>query len=328
MIVSKIDKSEILVSVIVITYNQEHFIGKCLDSIVSQEINGKYEILVGDDASTDNTAEIIEKYVKKFPTIVKPIIREKNIGATKNILDLIGRAQGRYLSFCEGDDYWNTRDKIKKQYYYLESNKEYIACTHNVVIVGKSENILPTQKISWLRENRIETIENYDGIRYPGHLSTLFAKNIGIKQYQHLDILFSQRNLSDKMLFLLILSRGSIGYISEKLSSYRYMRDSLSHNFIAKNLASNTTNCMRDMKIYNSMELWLKKERGIKKSFVKAQSRVLVTSLFHQMKGYDVSFYDTWNICSHKYLALARLPIAFVEQLISKIKVILKIELR
>lgn len=318
----------VLVSVIVITYNQELYIERCLSSIVNQKFDFRFEVLVGDDASNDNTTTKVLCFARKYPLIVKPIIRQVNIGATKNILDLINRAKGKYLAFCEGDDFWNDNMKLSIQHQFMKEHKDFIGCVHDILLVDELENTLSSQKVSWINSKKVNRIEAFDGHEYPGHLSTLFVKNFNLKEYKFLDVLFTHRNLSDRMLFLLFLSRGNIGYINGIMSSYRYMRGYNNNNFIALNRLENVTNCKRDMYIFNSMELWLKKDCGIKKYFVPAQSRILVTALFHQIKGYNVTFFDVWKMCNHKYLAFLRFPIAFIEQLIKKIKVVLGLELR
>ncbi|MCR5747047.1 MAG: glycosyltransferase, partial [Lachnospiraceae bacterium] len=109
----------IKVSVIVATYNQEKYIAKTLESVVSQKTDFKYEVLVGDDASKDGTGRIVKEFGKKYPDIIRPIVREKNIGAYRNFLDLLKRAKGEYLALLEGDDYWVDEEKLKKQVSFL-----------------------------------------------------------------------------------------------------------------------------------------------------------------------------------------------------------------
>lgn len=317
-----------LVSVIVITYNQEKYIEKCLNSILLQKFDGTIEVLVGDDASTDSTSTIVKKYSELYPSIIKPVIRKQNVGATKNILDLIGRANGKYLAFCEGDDYWVSSEKLELQTKFMSTREDIVGCVHNVLVLDENERALITQNVSWISSDAINILDSFDGILLPGHLSTLLVRKIDFTKFRYLDVLFVDRNLSDRMLFLLFATIGDIVRLSETLSVYRYMRSLASGNVTATINFIDKTNCKKDMHIYNSMELWLEQECGIQKHFISAQSRVLVTALFHQIKGYDVSFYEVWNMCSHKYLALARFPIAFVEQFVQKIKVMFGFELR
>lgn len=124
----------ILVSVICTAYNHEKYIRDALEGFVSQITDFKYEVLINDDASTDKTALIIQEYEKKYPSIIKPVYQKENqyskgIKITKDIL--VPRAKGKYLAFCEGDDYWCDCNKLQKQIDILENNSEYSACVHN-----------------------------------------------------------------------------------------------------------------------------------------------------------------------------------------------------
>ncbi len=112
---------ELMFSVEVTTYNQKEYIGQTLQSIIDQEHNYKYEILISDDCSTDGTQNVIKEFQKKYPDIIKPRYNEKNLGAMKNYYTNIERAQGKYLMGCGGDDYW-LPGKVQKQISFMEKN--------------------------------------------------------------------------------------------------------------------------------------------------------------------------------------------------------------
>lgn len=115
-------KEDILkVTVCVVTYNQEKFIEKCLQSIVDQKTDFDYEIIVSDDCSTDGTPKIIAAFANKYPSLVKPILREVNVGAGINFMDLHKSATGTYVAHMDGDDYW-LPTKLQKQVDFLEHN--------------------------------------------------------------------------------------------------------------------------------------------------------------------------------------------------------------
>ena len=114
---------DIIVSIITLTYNHEPYIRECLDGNLMQQTSFKFELLIHDDASTDNTANIIREYAAKYPNIIKPIYQTENqysqkvpIGCTY----LYPRAQGKYIALCEGDDYWTDPLKLQKQVDFLE----------------------------------------------------------------------------------------------------------------------------------------------------------------------------------------------------------------
>ena len=122
--------SEVKVQVICVTYNQKDYIREALDSFLMQKTNFKFEVLVGDDCSTDGTTEIVAEYAEKYPDIIKHVRREPNMGCLANFMDLCERADAKYVAFCDGDDYWTNENKLQKQYDFMEENIEYNVCAH------------------------------------------------------------------------------------------------------------------------------------------------------------------------------------------------------
>ena len=123
-------KNDVMVSVIIISYNQEKYIREAIDSVLMQKVNFKYELILADDCSPDNTKEILEEYKARCPDIVKIAYRERNLGATKNELDAEFKASGKYLTILEGDDYWCDENKLQKQVNFLELHDDYVAVSH------------------------------------------------------------------------------------------------------------------------------------------------------------------------------------------------------
>lgn len=129
-----------LVSVIVITYNQENVLHKALDSILMQETIYSYEIIVGDDCSTDNTCKVLEEYAKKYPQI-RPIYNEKNLGILGNIKNVLSHVRGKYISGCAGDDQWLTTTRLQRQVDIMVNNPQI-----GVVYSDLRIDILPLAK--------------------------------------------------------------------------------------------------------------------------------------------------------------------------------------
>lgn len=125
---------EILVSVFVITYNHEKFIAKAIDSALMQKCDFNFEIVIGEDCSTDRTKEIVINYQKKYPDIIKPIFNTINIGPSENAKNVLKACEGDYIAMLEGDDYWTDPFKLQKQVDFLESNREYSLCCHRYYI--------------------------------------------------------------------------------------------------------------------------------------------------------------------------------------------------
>lgn len=128
------NKNPVLVSIICSAYNHEKSIAKCLDSFLMQKVYFNVEVLVHEDASTDKTASILKDYEKRFPNIIKVVYESENQykkhdGTIRKIQQ--SRALGKFVAFCEGDDYWTDEYKLYKQVTFLENNSEYSCCTHN-----------------------------------------------------------------------------------------------------------------------------------------------------------------------------------------------------
>lgn len=127
------NEEKILVSVICNTYNHGKYIKECLESIVNQKTNFKFEVLVHDDASTDNTAVIVREYEKAYPNIIKPIYQKVNQYSQGHSISELqsSRANGKYIALCEGDDYWTDDYKLQKQVDALEQNTTVDICAHS-----------------------------------------------------------------------------------------------------------------------------------------------------------------------------------------------------
>ncbi|MCJ2048962.1 glycosyltransferase [Methylobacterium sp. J-070] len=123
-----------VVSVLCITYNQARFIRETLDSLLAQVTGFPFEVLVGDDGSTDGTAEIIAEYATRHPNLI-PVLRTKNLGPNGNFADLTRSARGEYVATCEGDDYWSDTGKLQRQVDFLKAHPEFTLCFHPVRIV-------------------------------------------------------------------------------------------------------------------------------------------------------------------------------------------------
>jgi len=117
------------VSVCVITYNQARYIGQCLQSIVDQHTDFDFEVLVGDDCSTDGTRAIVQKFVDNYPTVVKPVFHPVNVGGTANFLSVHALASGEYVCHCDGDDFW-LPGKLSSQAKLMDENSDVVQVWH------------------------------------------------------------------------------------------------------------------------------------------------------------------------------------------------------
>lgn len=208
----------IMVSIICNTYNHEKYIEEAILGFVSQETSFEYEILIHDDASTDQTADIIREYEKKYPKLIKPIYQTENqyskkVRITANIQ--VPRAKGKYIALCEGDDYWTDKSKLQRQYDLLEKNPEINICAHAAYneIGGKIDGKLFPQK-----EDGFFLVENVilnDG-DFVATASLMIRRSVFENTYQFYD--FSASDYAIQMMGA--INRGML-YIGRPMSIYR-----------------------------------------------------------------------------------------------------------
>lgn len=127
-----------LVSICCITYNHAPFIRQCLDGFLMQKTSFPIEILIHDDCSTDGTTEIVKEYAAKYPDLIFPMYETENQYSKPNRqpIDFYNyrRARGKYIAYCEGDDYWTDPLKLQKQVDFMEANPEYSLCVHGIEV--------------------------------------------------------------------------------------------------------------------------------------------------------------------------------------------------
>lgn len=129
------------VSVCIVTYNHENLIAECLESIVTQECDFDFEVIVGEDCSTDGTRKIVEEYVEKYPDIIKPIYHDVNVGVGKNYFSTHNVAQGKYIAHLDGDDY-ALPGKLQAQAEFMDKTHDCNICFHRIKVLYPNGDIL------------------------------------------------------------------------------------------------------------------------------------------------------------------------------------------
>ncbi|NEV93949.1 glycosyltransferase [Psychroflexus sp. YR1-1] len=211
-----------VVSVCIQTYQHVSFIEQCLDSILIQETDFNYEILLGEDASTDGTREICMDYANRFPDKIRLFLhhRENNIKiggqptGRFNFLYNLYSANGKYIAVCEGDDYWTDPLKLQKQVDFLEENKGYVICFHKVALLSKGE--LLEDNITIVPKNHETITDLAEKGNYIHTPSVMFrSQNLNFPNE------FKLSSIGDFFLYMLLARSGKIGYIDEKMAVYR-----------------------------------------------------------------------------------------------------------
>lgn len=203
------------VSVSLITYNHEEFVAKALDSVLMQKTDFDYEIVIGEDCSTDNTRNIIIDYQKRYPDKLRLLLNEKNLGAYNNIVQVLDACKGKYVAFLEGDDYWTSPDKLQKQVDYLESHPECVLCFHNVEIIYKDGSDA-TQNYCPADQKEISTVEDLLIKNFIPTCSKMYRNGL-LADHPHW---FSVISMGDWPSSILLALHGNIGYINENMGAY------------------------------------------------------------------------------------------------------------
>lgn len=227
------EKRDVLVSIFCITYNHEQFIRQALESFVVQKTNFDYEVIVHDDASTDNTAGIIREFEEKYPNVIKPIYQEVNQytkggGVTKYLLP---KAQGKYIAFCEGDDFWTDSRKLQMQTEALEANEECAICFNKVELadVESRRRGIMLPMINRVGKGVIKSTDFLAFVAFPGEfqcmsyqLSGCMVRRKYLIEYYEEEPLFKRVfDVGDLPLFLYMGTKGDAYYIDCCMSCYR-----------------------------------------------------------------------------------------------------------
>lgn len=235
-------EEEIKVSVMCLVYNHEKYLNDCLSSLVNQKTNFNYEVIVHDDASVDESVKIIKEYAQKYPKLIKPILQvdnqfSKGVIITKDFF--LPMAKGKYIAFCEGDDFWIDENKLQKQYDALEAHSECMMCVHKVKNVNQKGEDLGTYHPNVPLPGSC-AIESKDFIKlicesYAFQTSSYFFNADKFRQY--FDNIPAFRKLApvgDQAYLLYFGDLGSVYYIDEAMSCYRNdCEGSFSEKFLA-----------------------------------------------------------------------------------------------
>ncbi|HSX23591.1 MAG TPA: glycosyltransferase [Candidatus Saccharimonadales bacterium] len=202
------------VSIVSVSYNQEKYIRDTLESFVMQKTDFEFEIIIGDDHSSDKTPEIIQEYAAKYPNLIRPILNKQNVGVAQNFINVLQAAKGDYIALCEGDDYWTDPQKLQLQADFLDKHTDYALCFHSVRVFFEDESekefIYPATKNAndfnleeLLKENFIQT--NSVMYRRQKDYAKLPVNILPIDWYLH----------------LYHAQFGKIGFIDKVMSAYR-----------------------------------------------------------------------------------------------------------
>jgi glycosyltransferase involved in cell wall biosynthesis len=206
-----------------ITYNHERFIRQALDSVLMQNVDFDFEIVVGEDGSKDSTRGILLEYAQKFPDKIRLSFREKNLGAVPNFFTTLGECRGEYVAILEGDDYWTDAKKLRKQVAFLDAHPDYVSCFHDVTC-SYADGRRPDH--SYVRETKgmleLEDLAALDVERLlQGNVIPTCACVFRRGVIDPLPQWLFHLKMGDYPLHLLNAQHGKIGFIDETMGVYR-----------------------------------------------------------------------------------------------------------
>lgn len=204
------------VSIALITYQQERTIAQAIDSVLAQATSFDIELVIGEDASTDRTREIVVDYATRFPSRVRLVLQEANRGLLRNFIDTFTSCRGDYVALLDGDDYWLNRDKLERQVAFLDSHPECSICCHAAAMLRSGETIAEDRypEPDW---KTISTIEDLFRQNFIPTCSAMVRRDA----IATLPGWFESCPWEDWPLFLLYAERGKIGYLADVMAVYR-----------------------------------------------------------------------------------------------------------
>ncbi len=280
-----IEIKQSIISICCITYNHEKYIRQTLDSFLMQKTNFEFEIVIHDDASTDNTANIIKEYEAKYPNIFNALYQIENqrskYSGGMNPRFNYPRAKGKYIALCEGDDYWTDPYKLQKQVDFLEANQEYTGAYTDTLELKEG-------KLNLWRENLKPSMKLYDviNISSPFHTSSfLFRKEaINLGDFAK----FVSMPSGDMVLFALVASKGALAKVKCEPTVYRKHEGGVTNSNVNKSISLH----------YNRIMLWEKMKEVIPFEHEKMDS-VIIKHLLAVLKIAQIPLSKLINEIGH-----------------------------
>lgn len=301
------------VSICIITYNKENYIEATIDSVLKQDTGCKYEIVVGDNCSTDRTREILVNYWKSDSNKFCLIFNDENLGLTTNIYNTMRKAKGKYIVILYGDDYWLSNKKLQTQYEFLEKNPSYIGVTSSIANIYDGEakpfKIFPSRKV---RSSYCDLSMYLNGFDFP-MAGVMFRNEVFTKEETHFRKMISASLYIDDLSFcILLLQLGPVFVIEEAMGAYRCFRDnSNSGNFNSVNSIARRNGMSIDL--LNNLDVLTNNSLDLEVRY----GLILASLYFALLKGKisKAEYLNVFNMCSDKY----RLKKTMIKGLIQKV---------
>lgn len=227
---------ENIISVIVVTYNQEDTIGRAIDSVLCQKCHVPFEIVIGEDCSTDKTRLVCEEYASRYPDIIRLMDKAPNKGVVDNYYDCLAACRGKYIADCAGDDFWVDPLKLEKEYAVLENNPE-VTLVHTDwlyydELTGQTHPPVPSRFTAPVTDGNMMTEAIVTQTDRPViHLCTaMYRVEILLGEYAKTPTLFRNKNYGceDLQICFIMAYKGKIAYLPDITLYYSRGTESVS----------------------------------------------------------------------------------------------------
>jgi glycosyltransferase involved in cell wall biosynthesis len=247
-------------SILVPTFNHSKFIAKMLEGAIMQKTNFDFEIIIGDDASSDDNALIIREYANEYPSLIKAFLHSKNLGPIEprelggknNVGFLFGQSKSEYIALCEGDDFWTDPFKLQKQVDFLDQNPAYAMCHHQLEVIYEDHS--PSHLFNPKNQPEISKIDDLlaDNSWFLGTASTVF-RNVFI---QGMPDWWWETASGDLGIFIEVARHGKIKFFQETMGVYRKHRGGMTNIHTPQNrfFLKNRMEMFRHLKEYLGSE--------------------------------------------------------------------------
>ncbi|MDO4161148.1 MAG: glycosyltransferase [Prevotellaceae bacterium] len=296
---------ENMISVIVLTYNQEKTIARTLDSILMQKCRLPYEIVIGDDCSTDTTRTICEEYQQRYPSIIRLMKKAPNKGVIDNYFDTLLECKGTYIADCAGDDFWTDGQKLEKEVCILESNPDVtLVHTNWMYFNEKTQERTPcpdnpfgkpiTNGKDMLEAIIVQTTSPII------HLCTaLYRKETLLKAYRENTFLFRNKDFGceDLQICFTLARMGKIAFMPDYTLNYSCGEETVSYS-------NDSAKQFRFVKRVTDLSHYLSKEYNIHSNNINRYfSQRLFALSMHAFRGKDKALRTETIACARKWNA-------------------------
>ena len=216
-----------VVTVVAICYCHEKYLPAALDSVLAQETDFPFEVLVHDDASPDGSAAIIREYAARYPRIIRPVLEQENQfsrGAKALLQAVLPGIRGKYIAYLDCDDFWTDSHKLQREVDFLEAHPAYLAVAHNCTVVD--ENGVATGEPYPECRDEEYTMDHFLRGILPGQLATLLVRDIFTRNAaDHPLMMAAPQGPFDRVLVLTLLLNGRVFCLQKAMSAYRHVTD-------------------------------------------------------------------------------------------------------